>query len=214
MTSRPALAILVGLALATAAGGCDWFRPAQPEAPSSETSFIPDYSRPDSTLATIARAVADKGHTLGATAYEAAFAESVTTSSPAAYRQFFSDQDVAVWLTQHSGVPDWGFREEQKFYSRFIRLRPDGYQVEWAKDDLNPDVESEGIFYRHYLVTAHAEDGTLTQYLAIGYAKLEFRQFPDGAWRIARWEDRIDPQANAGDPEQVTWGRRRLTTPQ
>jgi hypothetical protein len=211
--SSTVLFLLVALAM-TGLAACDWFRPAQPEAPSGEIAFIPDYSQPESTLVTIARAIADKGVTIGASAYAGAFAESVTSASPAAYHQFFSDQDIANWLINHSAVPDWGFREEQTFYNRFVRLYPaDAYRMEWAKDTLNPDVESEGVFNRHYLITGHnPTTGNQTRFLAIGYCTLKMLQFTDGNWRIVRWDDKVDPNANPDDQEQVSLGKRRLDT--
>lgn len=214
--TRPVSTLLLASLLATSLAACDWFRPADPEAPSSIATFVPDYSRPDSTLATIARAVADKGRSIGSTAYDGAFADSATAGSVAGYHQFFSDQDIAVWSQGHD-VPDWGFREEHAFYPKFVGGRlsfPDAYQLEWTKDDDNPDVESDGILFRHYLITTHAADGSRTRTIAVGYVRLKFLQFSDGNWRIIRWDDRIDPQADPGDPEQITWGRRRLNTTQ
>ena len=204
-----------------ALGGCDYFRPADPEPPSAGATFLPDYSDPDSTLATIARAIAVKGVGIGASAYAGAFAESVTAGSIAGYHQLFWPLDVSAWSTAVGDRPppgDWGFTLEQNFYANgataLIRLRPDAYQMEWAPDPLNPDDSGAetATIHRHYLVTTRTDDGALNTYLAIGYADLKFIRFSDANWRIVRWEDRRDPNADPGDQEQVTLGRRRLNT--
>ena len=132
--NRSLLALLVVAALGM--GACDYFRPAEPEPPSTGSSFVPDYGSPDSTLSTIAKAIADKGRTIGATAYAGAFAESLS-GSVAGYHQLFWPQDVADW-SQASGrlpPPDWGFSLELTFYTRFFRQQykrscvPDGPKV-------------------------------------------------------------------------------------
>lgn len=190
---------------------CDYFRPAEPEPPSTLTSFVPDYGSPDSTLATIAKALADKGRTIGATAYAGAFAESLA-GSIAGYHHIFWPQDVADWNRVPPG--DWDFNLEQTFYTRFIRLFPNAYHVEWTPDDLNPDNSgaNAATIHRKYQVTAHAADGTRIGFIAVGFADLTLLRFPDGNWRIVRWEDRRDPDADPNDSDQRTLGLRRLNT--
>ncbi len=203
----------LAVVLLAALGGCNYFSPAQPESPTGGASFLPDYNSPDSTLATVAKAVGDKGRSVGASAYGGAFAESVTTASPAGFHAFFWPADLAEWsqLTGHQAPNDWGFDLELSFYSRFLRLRPDGYHVEWNEDVLNPDnIASEtATIHRHYLVTSFAADGTQTSVLAVGFADLTLLRFSDGNWRIVRWDDRRDSKA---DPALLTWGRQRLNT--
>ncbi|HET9327207.1 MAG TPA: hypothetical protein VFQ05_10565 [Candidatus Eisenbacteria bacterium] len=213
-SARLGLALLV--ALASCLSGCDYFRPAEPEPPTS-TSFVPDYGSPDSTLATIAKAIADKSRTIGATAYAGAFADSLITSPPVGYHQLFWPQDVADWSSSTGGRQppgDWGFDIEQTFYTRFIRLRPDAYHMEWAPDDLNPDNigGNTARISRHYQVTTHASDGTRTSFQAVGFADLTLVRFSDGNWRIVLWEDRRDPDADPNDSNQMTLGKRRLNS--
>lgn len=199
-------------------GACDYFRPADPEPPSTSSSFLPDYSHPDSTLATIAKALADKGQ-FGATAYEGAFAESLA-GSVVGYHHLFWPQDVADWsqLTGHPPPGDWGFPLEKNFYgtgrASLIQLRPDAYRMEWAPDPLTPDNTGGTVatIHRHYQLTTFAPDGTQTSFLAIGIADLTLLRFSDGNWRIVRWEDRRDPEADPNDADQKTLGRRRLNT--
>lgn len=206
-------ALLGGAVLALLAG-CDYFRAAQPEAPTGDDAFLPDYSDPDRTLETIANAIADKARTIGITAYTGAFAESTSTSTPG-YHQLFWPTDVSNWITSgHTPPSDWGFALERNFYVRFVNLRGDNYRMEWAPDDANPDDVrgSQATIHRHYVVTTLAEDGSVSSTLAVGFADLILIQFPDGDWEITRWNDRIDPEADPNDPEQLTLGRRRLNT--
>lgn len=210
--------LVAGFALvsALAMAGCDYFRPADPEAPSDQTAFLPNYSDPDSTLQTIALAIGDKGVTIGGVAYATAFAESVSASSTIAYHHFFWPEDVAVWqsITGRPPPGDWGFALEQTFYTRFVRLRPDEYRMTWVPDPPNPDDRgaNEATLHRRYLVTTHAINGNQTSVQAVGFADLRLERFPDGNWRITRWNDRRDPDADPNDPEQVTLGRRRLNS--
>jgi hypothetical protein len=185
--------------------GCNYFRPADAEPPSG-ASIIPDYSDPDATLRTMALAIVDKARTNGASIYAGALAESTSTSTPA-FRQFFWPADSASWV-QTSGRPvpsPWTFALERDFYTRFIALRGEGYQMQWGpgrqSDDVGP---SQATIYRQYLVTTESGDS-----IAIGQADLQF--YKTGAnWLITRWDDRPDPHANPTNPEQQTLGLRRL----
>jgi hypothetical protein len=210
--NRSLLALLVVAALGM--GACDYFRPAEPEPPSTGSSFVPDYGSPDSTLSTIAKAIADKGRTIGATAYAGAFAESLS-GSVAGYHQLFWPQDVADW-SQASGrlpPPDWGFSLELTFYTRFF-LRPDAYRMEWTPDRLNPDNfgANAATIHRHYAVKTYGPEGDSTSVQAIGFADLTVVRFSDGNWRIVRWEDRRDSNADPNDTDQITLGKRRLNS--
>lgn len=213
------IARIVGSAAAMAAllGGCDYFRPAKPEPP-GEIFFTPDYSSVEATLQTISDAVGDKARTIGLTAYAGAFAESTTTSTPG-FHAFFSDQDENVWIgSGHSLPADWNLPLERNFYIRFVGLRGDTYQLEWGPDDENPDIDQGPdvkIVSRHYVVRTLSEtDQSVTSTLAIGFAELTFVRGEDSNWRIRLWRDRIDPNADPNDPEQITLGRRRLNTTQ
>jgi len=212
--SRLAAGLLMGACLTD---GCDYFRPTQPEPPSSEATFIPNYSAPDSTLATIAVAIEIKGHGNGIPAYNGAFADSLHGVDPVDYHQFFWPQDVVDWslLSGHPAPADWGIVQESAFYTRFVQIRSDKYEMKWAPDPPNPDdIGSEtATIHRHYVVTAHAVDGTQNGYLAFGYADLRLMRFSDGNWRIVKWDDRRDPTADAG-VGQITFGRQRLNNTQ
>jgi hypothetical protein len=205
-------------ALGASLGGCDYFKPAQPEAPSNVITFVPDYSDPDSTLATIAKSIADKGRTIGGVAYANAFADSVVRRDPLGYHQFFDPVDLAGWQSvTHLPAPDWGFDREQTFYRSFVQQRGDHFVLTWDRDPPNPDDIDFGAgaatIHRHYVIVSVASTGAQTGYLAIGYADLRMQRFSDGAWRIVLWNDRQDPNADPDDPEgQVTLGMKRLST--
>jgi hypothetical protein len=202
-------ALTLLLAAAAWVGGCDYFRPAEPEPPPPGTVVLPDYSHPDSTLATIARAIADKGQTNGSSVYAGAFAESTSSSTPA-YHQFFWPEDAADWQGLGRTVPDWTLPLELIFYNQVINLRSDLYHLEWAPDPPNPDDfrPDQAFIHRRYVLTTATGDGTVSSTLAVGYADLTMALGPDGAWRIVIWQDRRDPAV--ADPEAVTLGRRRL----
>jgi hypothetical protein len=207
--------VAAALALAWGAAGCNYFKAAQPEAP-TEAPFTPSYVTAEATLETIAEAVADKAVTIGLTAYLGAFAESTSVSTPAYYATFWST-DAASWVASGHTVPDWTIREEKNFYIKLANLQDAPYELQWAPDNDQPDDESNpDVFHwhRHYLLRTldNAGNGISTQ--AIGFADLTIVRYPDGNWRIARWDDRLDPAADPNDPEQMTIGRRRLNTTQ
>lgn len=208
------LVAAAALALASCAAGCDYFKAAQPEAP-IEGAFTPSYLSPDATLQTIADAIADKARTVGLTAYGAAFSDSTSPSTPA-FHQIFWSTDAASWEAAGHTVPDWTIREEKNFYIKFVNLQPQAYELEWVRDqDLNDDESADVVlWHRHYLVRTLDNAGNPSTIQAIGFADLTIVRFPDGNWRISRWEDRIDPAADPNDPEQMTLGRRRLNTTQ
>jgi hypothetical protein len=194
------------LAATVTVAGCNYFRPADPEPPSG-ASIIPDYSSPDATLRTMALGIEDKGRTNGALVYAGALAESTVTTP--GYRQIFWPPDSAKWR-QTSGIPvpsPWTSALEQDFYSKFIALRGEAYQMLWGPGRLSDDVGSDqAVIYRQYLVTTESGDS-----IAIGLADLQFSRGGSGNWLITRWDDRPDPDhTNPTDPEQQTLGLRRL----
>ena len=206
--SRPLARAVPALALTAllAAGGCDYFRPADPEPPGG-TAIPLDYSDPDATLRTMALGIGDKARTNGASAYAGAFADGFQ-------HQFWPD-DVQRWESSFGRpAPVWNVLLERNFYTQFAALRGDNYLLEWLPDDTRPDVVdlAEASIHRHYLITTETEDSVPPGYLAVGYADLTFVKSPQGEWLITRWEDRLDPGADPNEPEQVTLGLRRLGT--
>jgi hypothetical protein len=205
-------ALLSILLLALLADGCDYFKPAQPEAPTS-APFTADYSSPEATLETISKAIHDKARTIGLTAYGQAFAESTSAATPA-YHQFFWPAEEQEWALHHS-VPVWTLTTEKNFYIKLVGLFPDAYDLLWVPDQNLPDTSNPTgdvvYLHRHYLVRRATEAGDEIGKVAIGFADLTLVLQGD-QWKITIWQDRIDPNADPNDPDQLTMGRRRLNT--
>ncbi|HEY3215712.1 MAG TPA: hypothetical protein VGK93_04405 [Candidatus Eisenbacteria bacterium] len=180
--------------------------------PDLEPTFRPqpttDYSDPDRTLETMARAIADKGRTSGGQAYAGALAESTSAATPG-FHQFFWPEDQIRWesISGRPAPADWNNALERNFYTRFVALRGEGYQMTWSpgrqSDDVSPTLAT---LYRQYVVTTQSGDS-----IAIGQADLYFYKSASGNWLIRRWDDRPDfDRTNPTDPEQQTLGLRRL----
>jgi hypothetical protein len=199
----PALLVLAALA------GCDYFSPTEPEPPDPGTPLIGDFSHPDSTLATWARAIEAKGGSGATSVYREAFADSTVPTTPA-YHQFFWPEDVREYenTTGLDAPADWGIQDEITFYGYFVGYRPGEYHVELVPDPPNPDDLTDpdvAELHRHYTVTA----GSVT--IARGFADLVLIRGSDARWRITVWEDRRDPLANPSTEER-SLGWRRLNS--
>lgn len=201
------------LALALLAAGCNYFKPAQPEAPTNPP-FLADYTTPDATLETIALAIKDKARSIGLTAYSQAFAESTSAATPA-YHQFFWPAEAEQWEQLYHSVPNWVLPLERNFYVRFVGLFPDTYDLSWEPDQNLPDNPTPDVafLHRHYMVRRVTEAGDSIGTVARGFADLTLVRQGD-QWKITIWQDRIDPDADVNDSEQLTMGRRRLNTTQ
>jgi hypothetical protein len=197
-----------------AAAGCGYFKPTQPEAPKPGSAIIPNYRQPDSTLETIARAIAAKAS--GQSAYGGAFADSALDG-----REFhaFFDLQTLNRLAQSGITPpeDWTHSDELSFFARFVTLSsvPEGsdYLFVWAKDPIpgGDDYQSEtATLYREYHAYAILQDNeTLT--FARGFAALYFVR-ANSKWVIVRWQDREANDANLAAGEECM-GQRRLEQP-
>lgn len=212
MRARPLISIV---ALALLLGGCNYFKPAQPEAPTN-APFTPDYTTPEATLETISLAIHDKARTIGLTAYSQAFAESTSAATPA-YHQFFWPPEAEAWEQLYHTAPVWVLTLEKNFYVRFVGLFPDSYDLLWEPDQNLPDTSNPTgdvvYLHRHYLVRRATEAGDEIGKVAVGFADLTLVRQGD-QWKITIWQDRIDPDADPNDPDQLTMGRRRLNTTQ
>ena len=206
--SARSLALLCGLAFA-AAGCSNKSNPVVP--PADEEGIAPDYSTPDQTLDMIAQAVGDKARTNGSSIYIGAFADSTSPTTPAYHHYFWPTDVIDTGITPPA---DWSDSHELNFYSKFINLRADEYQLIWEPDDeggLDELGVSTAKIHRHYGVITRAPNGTTTGTIAYGFADLTLVKGADGNWRITMWSDRVDPTADVG-AEEVTLGRRRLTS--
>jgi hypothetical protein len=209
----PLVAALLGLTLVVA--GCENpFTPSKPQLPNDSSSLRVDYSRPDSTLATIARAFSARG-TDGQQAYFDAIADS---TSPATFEfyAFAAPTVVDAWEAENPSLtpPTWAHALEQHFYGYMTGLDTRAYVFTWDQDLLSSsdppedDVNGLALKHRHYALSAHA---TPLDTIAVGYADLYFQKI-NGNWLLYRWEDRIDPAygLHPANPDNITMGRRRL----
>jgi hypothetical protein len=196
----------------TALSGCGYFRPADPEPPSG-TIVLANYQEPDSVLATIVRAIADKGRSNGQAAYINGFAD--TTADPRGYHAFFDP--ATVQRMEQQGVvvpPDWDRIQEDLFYSRFVRLPSVPANAEfifrWLPDPTQGEDEfgtETATLHREY--QGFAITGSDQQTIAEGFVTLDFVKFSTTRWGIVRWQDREAVGANISAGE-VSMGQRRL----
>jgi hypothetical protein len=210
------IALLVLMATGLLGSGCDYFKPAKPEAPSDSNNIVPDYTSVEATLQTIQSAVEAKGQRAGDAAFRGAFADSTAPSTPACHF-FFSVQDAAAWTSQLQTVPtDWTLRDEAPFFNvgprSLVNLRDDPYAMSWEPEDSNPDDLGATVstLHRRYKIYAVGNDGSVAEIIAKGYADLVLVLDANNNWVITRWNDRIDPEVDASGLIQKTWGLRRL----
>ena len=213
-TAPATLVLACSLVAAALLGGCGYFRPATPEAPSNGDQIIPDYTTVEGTLESIRQAVEAKGLRAGDAAYRGAFADSTSPTTTACHF-FFSAEDAATWAAQSQTLPsDWTLRDEGPFFNvadrSLVNLRDDPYSMTWAEEPSKPDDNGNGVstIHRRYTIYAIGADGTVAEIIAKGYADLVLILDSHNNWIITRWTDRVDPE---GDTlAQKTWGLRRL----
>jgi hypothetical protein len=203
---------LVAAAL-TAAAGCDYFKPTDPEPP-AENQVAADYSTADATLETLRLAVESKGQGGAAQSYLGAFADSTLHPEIHGFHQFFDPADEAAWT---GTVPsDWNLSNERNFFNvgekALVALRPETYQMFLERDPFNADREQDKstLLHRRYTILAIGQTGDVADVIARGFADLTLEQAANGFWYISRWEDRRDPDPFNPDFPQVTLGQRRL----
>jgi hypothetical protein len=206
LTRIGVLAAMVGVA------GCGYFQPVEPEIP-TRPPLHRNYSHPDSSLETMNTGLADKSSEGGDT-YLSALAESTSISTPG-FHQLFWPEDIVTWGGLVPG--DWDRLMEQRLYSSLIGLRPtDAYRLRWSDGQTTDDIDfinGVGHIQRRYRVVTYVNinvPGGDSTIIAIGYADLDFWRDPQGNWRVIKWTDKSDPEADSGDQQQITLGRRRL----
>ena len=202
-----AVAALFGLPLV----GCNLFKPTDPEPPSSRVVLRTDYSFPDSTLRTIALAIADKGEN-GRLAYLNALAD--TTRDGRGFHAIFLPEVVRRFQAANATIPDdWNRDRESRFYFNFVAKQPGAYGMSWELDVRDPDLIDEtagsATLYRRYEVQAALVGGSSVT-LALGFARLDFILATGNRWVIIRWEDRLPPAPPGDYPDDLTFGSRRL----
>jgi hypothetical protein len=203
----PARARRVGLACALALvalplHSCGMFTPTKPVISTTPTVNA-RYSSVTLTLQTVADAVADKGVTNGLDAYLAAFAD--TSIDGRAFAAFFDTTTINRLVNAgKTPVLDWNRDRERTFYVQLSIYFPLKYLMEWDPDPDSPDdeISSDGletIAHRHYTIAA-LTTGQDPHVFARGYADLTLRVFAT-RWKIVKWQDREDPQANVSNEE-------------
>ena len=201
----PVLALAITMAMCA---GCDYFKPADPEAPSASAVIIPNYSVPEKTLETLARGIQDKGRTNGLAAYTGGLADG--------FEAVFDPQTINRMEQSGVMVPeDWNLSREESFYSKFVTLSTvplnSEYSFRWVRDQTQGEDVNEAelaILHKEYQVFAIQQGGE-SQYIARGFATLHFSKVSADRWAITKWDDR---EKNDAHPEQgeVSMGQRRL----
>ena len=190
------------------------FTPALPEPPTGPPLIV-DYRSPEATLRTMAAGIQAKGP--GASAWFGAFADSTRPDDGTGYHQFFDLADLQAYESDCGceAPTDWKLSQEQTFFLEFLNVRPsDEYTAVFDSVETNPDPPAgdiEAVLYRRYTVLATSADGNTTTIIAVGFADLLFTKKQAG-WLITRWQDHVYPEVGARpvDPDQLTFGRRRL----
>ncbi len=194
--TRPALLTL--LACSLAAAGCGLFDTAQPEAPTGPPPIPPSFIVPDSTLATLERAV----ETRSTSNYALCLTDSVGLEEPGFYAAP-DPIDLAAWL-QDGGLDPapWTRDKELTFLNNFLAFDPNNfYTVTFSQDPARPDEPGSDlhILNRRYRVFAGGNP------IVAGAAGLTFiRVGLSGEWKLRYWEDHRDTT------DVRTWGTARL----
>jgi hypothetical protein len=196
---RP-LATVIGLLLLGSVSGCYLFQPRNPQPP-SQGGVAMDYSEPDSSLATMARAIEARAGGNSLSAYLGALADSVVNGDSQGFLDFFDPAAVAVW--GRTPPPAGDIKLENQLFGYLPQLSSNPYLFAWLTDVDHPHDETPSpnvqVLHRQYLLlAASAPPDTL----AIGYADLTFILSASGdKWVIARWQDRVDPNVGPNPPK-------------
>ncbi len=198
--AAPARVAAFGLALLllAAAGGCGLFDTAQPEPPGSDQSIPPNFDLPESTLATLERAV----ETRSASNYGLCLTDSLANAEPGFYASF-DPADLAAWRA--AGNPDpglWTRARELLFFPQFMAFNPNAfYDLTLTPDprgDFDLDADTR-VLNRRYRVFAAGSP------VAAGSVGLTLERVGlSGEWKVRFWEDRRDTA------DVRTWGTARL----
>jgi len=195
--------IVLLIALALACAGCGLFSTKPAEAPIGDNGGVPpNYTTPESTLATIVRAIHDRsiidfGQALADTLIE--------------LREFhaaYDPADVIEW--QNQGHPtyivDWRRNDELTLFPQFVASFPEAkYDTYFTIDNDRGGIINIGgptlqvIYNLHYRVWA----GTVP--VAAGTAGITFERVGlAGEYKITYWDDHRDTT------NVKSWGKHRL----
>jgi hypothetical protein len=203
---RP-LATVIGLLLLGSVSGCYLFQPRNPQPP-SQGGVAMDYSAPDSSLATMARAIEARAGGNSLSAYLGALADSIVNGDRQGFLAFFDPAAVVVWENSSGRVPPAAgdLKLENQLFGSLPTLSPNPYLFSWLNDVDHPHDEVLGpntmLLHRQYLLVAVPDGAVKDDTLAIGYADLTFIRAATGdKWVIARWQDRVDPDVGPNPPK-------------
>jgi hypothetical protein len=202
------LLVLTALALATA--GCGLFSTNPAEPPIAGPGGVPpNFTSPESTLATFARAIHDRS----ITNYGQALADTLLESNPSSplpseFHAVYDPADIIEW--QNAGHPnyivDWRRNDELTLFPQFIANFPDAfYDTYFTVDEDRGGIINLGgpsqkqIWNLHYRVWAGATP------VAAGTAGITFERVGlAGDYKMTYWEDHRDTT------NVRTWGKHRL----
>jgi hypothetical protein len=194
---RPVLRPLVAAAVCAIAilAGCATDDPLAPLDPGPGPP-PPNFDLPESTLATLERAVENRL----VSDYALCFTDSAGRGEPGFYASF-DPADLIEWLQVNPPPGTWTLLREITFFPRFLAYAPGAFYamtlVPTRADEI-PDTETR-ILHRSYRVFAGPTP------VAAGEAVLTFRRVSlAGEWKISFWEDRRDTTGVR------TWGTARL----
>ena len=199
---RPTAARLLArgalLAVLLGGSGCGLFDTAQPEAPLDSDAIPPNFTLPESLLATLERAV----ETRSSSNYGQCFTDSVGNGDPGFYASF-DPSDLAAWL--QAGNPDpgiWTRGRELVFFPQFMAFNPNAFYDLTLSADPRGDFDldaSTKLWNRRYRVFAAGSP------VAAGSVGFTIQRVGlSGEWKIRFWEDRRDTA------DVRTWGTARL----
>jgi len=199
-SALPWIALVACLLLA---GGCGLFSTRTPTAPGGGPGGTrADFTSPESTMATLARAVHDRSNTV----YGECMPD--TNLEQRDFHAVFDPSDL-IAFEQTGGQPpvDWRKEQELTFFSQFVAYLPNAqYDVFFSLDPGNGAINNVGgptlkvIYNEHYRVWAGASP------VCAGAAYLTFERVGGSTeYKLTYWEDRRDTT------NVRTWGAARLT---
>jgi hypothetical protein len=198
---KPRNRIRFGLAALVAwsavAGGCGLFDTAKPELPGSGNPLPPpDFTLPDSTLATLEHAIEGQSPSN----FGLCFAD--TLIDERGFHATFDPSDIQEYLLTHTSAPnDWTRSQELSFFNQFLGTLSSTPVVQFLPDP-RPDRQlgTTGVIWnRRYRIYVGPTA------VAAGSAGLHIERVNlAGDWKITFWEDRRDTT------NVPTWGTRRL----
>lgn len=193
--------IALGLALALA-GGCGLFSTRSPEGPGGGPGIATNFSLPESTLATLQRAV----HERSTLVYGQCLAD--TSLEQRDFHATFDVSDILAFEQSGQTPPaDWTREQELTFFPQFVAYLTNAkYDTYFTLDTGNGAINDVGgptqkkIYYEHYRVFSGASP------VCAGAAYISFERVGGSTeYKITFWEDRRDTSGVR------TWGAARLT---